>query len=392
MRGFKLFSGVFLLLVFCFSMTHAQRFDQFVLNGSGARAAGMGYAFTGIADDATAISWNAAGLTQLYTMEASVVGRFSFGTLGTDYSFADIEVDRSSKFQINFASFVVPFKAGDYNVVGGVALRRLYDFTEKQTFKASTDFEEAEFVDEYTGGINAITPAVGIQFNDMISVGAGINILTGSLEYEGTSPSGFDPEPWSVDYSGTSFDLGVLVKPNQQLSLGANFNLPYTLTWEEEGYETEMNVPLFFSIGLGYRASEKLLLAADYSSRPWSSAELEEGGETYELSDMVEDANSLHFGLEYLAESGENILPLRFGFYTQPTPATDYNDDQVTLNGITAGAGLIMDKLIIDGSFQYLFGSYVGDTETDEFGNDREVDYTQNDFKVTVGATLHFGE
>jgi long-subunit fatty acid transport protein len=277
-------------------------------------------------------------------------------------------------------------------VVGGVALRRLYDFTEKQTFKASTDFEDIEYVDEYTGGINAITPAVGIQFNDMISVGAGINILTGSLEYEGTDPSGFDPEPWSVDYSGTSFDLGVLVKPNQQLSLGANFNLPYTMTWEEESYETEMNVPLFFSIGLGYRASEKLLLAADYSSRPWSSAELEEGGETYELSDMVEDANSLHFGLEYLAESGENILPLRLGFYTQPTPAMDANDDQVTLSGITAGAGLIMDKLILDGSFQYLFGSYVGDTEINEFGNDREVDYTQNDFKVTVGATLHFGE
>ena len=53
---------------------------DFNLNGSGARAAGLGYAFTGIADDATAISWNPAGLTQIYGMEASAVGRLGFGS------------------------------------------------------------------------------------------------------------------------------------------------------------------------------------------------------------------------------------------------------------------------------------------------------------------------
>lgn len=389
LRRFMLLSLVALLICGAGSVD-AQNFDKFILNGSGARAAGMGYAFTGIADDATAISWNTAGLTQLYTMEASVVGRFSFGTLGTDYSFADIEAERSSKFQLNFASFVVPFKAGDYNVVGGVALRRMFDFTDETTYKASTDLGDSEFTENYTGGINAITPAIGVQFNEMLSVGAGINILTGSLEYETSDDSGFSDETWSNDFSGTAIDLGVLVKPNQQLSIGANFNLPYTLTIEEESYETDVNVPFFFSIGLGYRASAKLLLAADYGSRPWSSAEIEEDGETYEVG--MEDANSLHFGLEYLAESGDSFMPLRLGFYTQPTPATDYNDDQVTYNGITTGIGIIMEKLIIDGSFEYVFGTYVGDSESDEFGDMREVEYTHNDFRITVGAALHLGK
>jgi len=53
---------------------------DFNLNGSGARAAGLGYAFTGIADDATAISWNPAGLTQIYGMEASAIARLGFGS------------------------------------------------------------------------------------------------------------------------------------------------------------------------------------------------------------------------------------------------------------------------------------------------------------------------
>ncbi len=45
--------------------------------GSGARAMGMGGAFIGIADDATAASWNPAGLIQLETPEVSIVGDYS---------------------------------------------------------------------------------------------------------------------------------------------------------------------------------------------------------------------------------------------------------------------------------------------------------------------------
>ena len=43
------------------------------LVGAGARANGMGGAFTAIADDATAASWNPAGLAQLRQPEISVV-------------------------------------------------------------------------------------------------------------------------------------------------------------------------------------------------------------------------------------------------------------------------------------------------------------------------------
>jgi len=44
--------------------------------GSGARAVGMGGAFIGVADDATAASWNPAGLIQLEKPEVSIVGEY----------------------------------------------------------------------------------------------------------------------------------------------------------------------------------------------------------------------------------------------------------------------------------------------------------------------------
>src|SRR3989338_2646899 len=46
--------------------------------GSGARAIGMGGAFIAIADDATAASWNPAGLVQLEKPEISAVGSFFY--------------------------------------------------------------------------------------------------------------------------------------------------------------------------------------------------------------------------------------------------------------------------------------------------------------------------
>ena len=48
------------------------------LSGAGARAEGLGQAFTSIADDATALVWNPGGLTTLQKPEASVVTKVLF--------------------------------------------------------------------------------------------------------------------------------------------------------------------------------------------------------------------------------------------------------------------------------------------------------------------------
>ena len=50
--------------------------NNFNFIGAGARARGMGGAFIGVADDATATSWNPGGLAKLEKPEASLVGLF----------------------------------------------------------------------------------------------------------------------------------------------------------------------------------------------------------------------------------------------------------------------------------------------------------------------------
>ncbi len=400
---------IVIIMVLCLSISHQLLAQSFTLNGNGARAAGMGYAFVGVADDATAISWNAAGLAQLYSMEASAIGRFSFGGLTTDFQTLDYEIERSSSFKLNFASFVIPFSAGDYNIVGGVAYRNIYDFTQvnenKVTFDDGSSFD---WTDDEDGGVNAITPALAIQLSDIISFGAAVNILMGDYTNKYSDSDGFNSET-NVDYSGLNVDLSTLIKPTPQFSIGANFSLPHTLTFEgkdeEDTWTTERKVPLFFSIGAAIRATDNFTIAADYRNRPWSNSEVEkytENGFDYEnpndLFDEYPDANSFHVGLEYLIETGKNFVPVRLGFYTLPTtsrepinpdiPDQESEDtEQISYNAITAGLGIVMQTVIIDASYEYIFGTYTGFYE-----DGRPVDYNYSDSKITVGVTVHLGK
>jgi long-subunit fatty acid transport protein len=57
--------------------------------GAGARARGMGGAFIGVADDATAVGWNPAGIANLDKPEASAVGLFNMKTFKNEWSYND---------------------------------------------------------------------------------------------------------------------------------------------------------------------------------------------------------------------------------------------------------------------------------------------------------------
>ncbi|MBT5419472.1 MAG: hypothetical protein HOK80_01170 [Candidatus Cloacimonetes bacterium] len=89
-----------LILILIFTIGFSLNAIDWNISGAGARAAGMGGAFIGVADDATAITWNPGGLTQLYRPEVSVVGRF----IAENYKYesTDYEIRAYGKSNINY--------------------------------------------------------------------------------------------------------------------------------------------------------------------------------------------------------------------------------------------------------------------------------------------------
>src|SRR5262245_19441889 len=87
-RGTLRFGAVAaVLLCIAVGRAHADKFTgAFLGGGAGARALGMGNAYTAVADDASAIYWNPAGLASMHHDEVQLSHEFRFGNL-VDYSF-----------------------------------------------------------------------------------------------------------------------------------------------------------------------------------------------------------------------------------------------------------------------------------------------------------------
>lgn len=102
-------------------------------SGSGARALGVAGAFTALADDATAASWNPAGLIQLERPECSMMIRYSAERQKHKSEEEDFRVgdDTFGNFTLNYLSAVVPFRFAGRNWVFSMNYQEAYDFTQE---------------------------------------------------------------------------------------------------------------------------------------------------------------------------------------------------------------------------------------------------------------------
>jgi long-subunit fatty acid transport protein len=102
-------------------------------SGSGARALGLS-AFTAVADDATAASWNPGGLTQLERPEGSFVFRGSSVVnthLSTNPNY-ETDTDRfGTDGNLNYCSGVLPFQLARRNLVFSINYQEAYDFSQR---------------------------------------------------------------------------------------------------------------------------------------------------------------------------------------------------------------------------------------------------------------------
>lgn len=344
---------------------------NFNLSGAGARALGMGGAFIGVADDATAIAWNPAGLTQLERAELSVVTRFVSDGYEENW-YGDKYEDTQTHFVMNFISAALPLNIGKSNLVAAFALQRQIDL-----FTGGTGYDyfgnEVKF--EGKGGVDSFTFASGIKAMPWLYAGLAANIWMGSYEYEENFRSDYK---YSEEYSGFNLVAGLMLDLNEldnpvPVKFGSVFRTPFELELEMKddfGKDTDtFDMPAMVGFGVAIQPGELFTISADYEMRYYSE------------SDLPFDMNQLRIGTEYLFLTDFAVIPFRAGFFTHPTFMQDEKGDQVSGVGLSLGTGLIFERFALD------FGLSGNNAEI-EYDPDFTQTYTQAIFALS--AILYF--
>ena len=311
--------------------------------GSGARAAGMADAFLAVADDATAASWNPAGLIQLERPEVSIVGSLNaiYERLDAD-DHPEFHSDQNDwNAGLNYLSFVYPLPklVLGHNLTVSLSYQRKYDFSRRLRLKYDTSavlagnvlssFLKMDF--EQTGGLSAFTPAVAVEITPRLSVGAALNIWRSSFLSENSweqqtqtkiavhgsvmTDTLVSSKDRYEDFSGENLTLGVLWRATEKWSLGlrhdtgftgeADFrssnlirgmNLPsahnlFAGIYTQAGAVKEtrkITFPASWAAGVAFRPSDRLTLSCDVTRTDWNDYYFEDGaGRKFSLTNAA---------------------------------------------------------------------------------------------------------
>lgn len=335
-------------------LTDSETFSgfQFNFNNPGARSLGMGGAFVAVADDATAVIANPAGLVILQRPELSAEVKFTrFNNTVEAYSNSPLDAFgenfqskdfRDDVVTPSFFSFVYPTER---LVVAGF-IRELINY--KSTF----DTQGVFFVDPASGGIVRLFPVksqLEIQALNF-GLGAGLNLekehpllpnIGASLEFSvGRIRSRLERFDFdrslisteSIDGTdlGVGFNVGALWHPVKDMGLGVvyrrgpRFDVHQTINvinGSSQILDFGFKVPDVSAAGISYRFFERLTVAFEATYIQYS--QLVENFQV-PLADAVatkykvDDALELHLGAEYIFFVKDIPFAARAGFYTNP--------------------------------------------------------------------------
>ena len=405
--------------------------------GSGARAVGMGGAFIGVADDATAASWNPAGLIQLEKPEMSIVGEY-FKRTEQFSSEARPEISNTGKvddLNLNYFSITYPFKFYK-NIAVSLNYQRLYDFN--RSFSHSLDFSSAglnvvqdkQF--QQDGFLGPVGLAGAIQITPNLSLGVTLNVWTGRLLWDNGWKETFTERsvgtqggvPVTIntqvqdeyaDFRGINGNFGLLWNITPSLALGGVIKTPFTASVDHKfSYsqtsqfgppvnttvtsqmsvvdEVEVKMPLSYGVGLAWRFSDALTLDFDIYRTHWSDYVLKDSrgnefspidGRPASESD-IHDTTQVRLGGEYLFVFPEkNItVPLRAGLFYDPEPS---QGGVKNFYGFSIGSGVAYKSFIFDVAYQLRWGRNV---DTGNLIATSEADVMQH--TILASLIIHF--
>ncbi len=395
---------------------------QFNFSTPGARSLGLGGAFIGLADDATAAYANPAGLTTLSRPEISFEGRrWDYTSAFTDSGHAygepsGVGLDTVSGIRsgeassdtngLSFLSFVYP--AGPWAVA----------FYRHELANFQTDFEtQGAFLGSGTRffptrshmSLDIVNYgfSAAVRLNESFKIGAGVSYyefdidsLTNRYGFNFNAPNPDDPGAFygQPDYSpgnvynyqeqvGTSskvtMNLGFLWDLSQRVSLGGvlrkgpevdfkarsvagptNPSEPGTVFTDQKA---EFNVPDVYGLGFAFRLSDAATIAVDWAHVEYSSLTAHTVNLFGEVQDAaterlaIDDGEEFHAGFEYVFINSKTPIAVRFGTWLDPDHKIAFQGDPGDDENMQILAALFRpgdDEWHYSVGFGFIFGNH----------------------------------
>ncbi|MCD4818781.1 MAG: outer membrane protein transport protein [Candidatus Cloacimonetes bacterium] len=407
---------LFFLIVFVISVSSLFG-NGLSLNSIGSKALGMGGAFVGYANDATAIYWNPAGLAQqnssLKFALSDIVPYANYEADGSDYGYPAQAFSIKSETKtnhyfnpnlfFNYRKDKMAFAFGIY-IPAGLGT----EYNGKDLASLTENDESIEWMSKI-GAVN-FSPAFAYQIHEKLSLGIAGNMYYALFEMKrlgGSADTNGDNIDEAFQYSeestgiGMSATLATKFDITEKISIGLTYRIPTKVTLEGEAvnkfmpiaatsmqttapeiseFERELTWPGWFAAGIAFRAMDKLVFTFDAQLSQWSELDklitefddtvwnqLAIASEENEFVLLWEDKTQIRFGVEYGINESWDI---RCGYYYDPAPAPDETLNILfpssTNNVLTSGFGYDFGKFSTDFGIEYLFGAERKVVETDD--------------------------
>lgn len=356
----------------------------FQVNLQGQKQIGMGHVGTGLALDEASIFFNPGALSHLrqngFMVGVSpLVSKTAYRELTPGNTTAQTHNPLGTPFQVygTFGSTEGPlrFGIGVYTPFGSSVVWGNY-------WQGRFGLTELSLQ-----AIN-IQPTVSYRITNKLGIGAGFVYSFGSVNLQRSIPlqdaNGTEGRA-ELDGkgSGIGFNAGIYFQPTEKLSLGltyrskvemkvkegeANFTTPaappIAARFPDTQFEATLPLPANISFGVGFRATDKLLIAADVQHVQWSAYESlrfdyadQVNGTTFSESPRnYKDSFAYRLGIQYGAT---DKLALRAGIYFDQTPVqngylTPETPDADAIGSSVGLSFMLTEKLSLDASFLYV--------------------------------------
>jgi len=410
----------FVIIVFLFFIITVFYCDAVFANGFkndallDTEATGMATMFVAQADSPSAVQFNPAGMVQLKEDQVRVGY-----TSAIPRNFRTDTNGDTSNAQVD--NFFVP----NLYIVNSLGLENWkFGLGVTSPYGLGTDWADDSFARFWTTesrvDVLQINPAAAYKFNDVVSVGFGIDYVMSEVDSnkriadgDGVTPDlgngGFGIFHLKGDDDAWGYNLGLLIRPSEKHSIGISYRSRIDLTYQgkismsnlasgiygplgygifpnddyETAIESRLSLPQTISLGYAFKPNNKWTIEADGVWTDWSCVQQDfvkytEESNTDILS-VLNDGNpvsknwhpTMAYGIGVKRQATDKLV-LRGGYLYAETPIPSANHEpsmiDMDMHCISLGAGYkINDKFNVDAA--YFIGFYKDRYVTNDVGS-----------------------